>query len=380
MKSRLVIDPLIGPQVGKFLALRSEGVNRAEAMRRADLSDRNAATMIGVEKNALIYTGHLVWNRRQKQRASREDPHQRMLARGEDEWVMSEEKTHDALITRAQADAVLAIAAVKQKQVRRMKNDHDFLLTGLLYTPDGTPFWCETSSGNYRAGAKGKRISQWLIEEEVINKIHRDSQSQAFRRKLLKAAKAFGAGIVVDVAMIDAEIAERRRQLDNLITLVASGSKAAAARVAELEAEVGRLEQQKADQATAAHVKGKIDQLTEQDMAQWLMSMDLFALRAGVVSQSDKGDPLLDVPEFAEEAEKTNSEARLRVRRWITGLLDRVVFDPSSRLVALHYKWAGGVLLASPRGNNDNPTLASAFSVRRQRRPMRLAAQPHRTN
>ena len=61
-------------------------------------------------------------------------------------------------------------------------------------------------------------------------------------------------------------------------------------------------------------------------------------------------DPLMDVPEFVSELEKQNAEARLRLRRWITALLDRVDFNPQTRLVALHYKWAGGASLASPRG------------------------------
>ncbi len=354
MKSRLVADPILAPKVAQFLTLRSEGVNRAEAMRRSGLDDRNAATMIGVENNAMIYTGHLVWNRRKKQRASRDDPRQRMLKRDEDEWIFSEEQTHEAMITRAQAEAVLAITNTKQKQVRRMKNDHDFLLTGLLYTPDGTPFWCETSSGNYRAGAKGKRISQWLIEEEVIKKLHVDSQSAAFRRKLLKAARTFGASIKVDLPAIDADIVALRGQLDNLISLVSTGSKAAAAKVATIEANLERLEQLKADQTANALIKRKLDELTEPDIAQMLMSMDIMSWRAG---KPDKDDTLMDVPEFVAELEKQNAEARLRLRRWITALLDRVVFDPQTRLVALHYKWAGGVLLASPRGAGHIPTL-----------------------
>ncbi len=347
LKSRLVPDPLLATKVAQFLTLRSEGVNRAEAMRRSGLDDRNAATMIGVESNAMIYTGHLVWNRRKKQRASRDDPKQRMLKRDEDEWIISEEKTHEAMITREQAEAVLASTTTKQKQVRRMKNDHDFLLTGLLYTADGTPFWCETSSGNYRAGAKGKRISQWLIEEEVIKKLHADSQSATFRKKLLKAARAFGASIKVDVPAIDADIAALRSQVDNLICLVSTGSKAAAAKVAAIEADLERLEQLKADQAANANIKRKLDELSEQDIAQMLMSMDIMNWHIG---KQDGNDPLMDVPEFVTDMQKQNAEARLRLRRWITALLDRVVFEPETRLVALHYKWAGGASLASPRG------------------------------
>jgi DNA invertase Pin-like site-specific DNA recombinase len=347
MKSRLVPDPLLAPKIAKFLTLRSEGVNRAESMRRSELVDRNAATMIGVESNAMIYTGHLIWNRRKKLRANREDPRQRMLMRDKEEWVVSEDQTHEALISLEQAEAVLAVTTAKQKQVRRLKNDHDFLLTGLLYTPDDIPFWCETASGNYRAGAKGKRISRWLIEEEVIKKLHCDSQSSEFRKKLVSAAKAFGASIKVNIPAINSDIAALKCQLDNLIGLVSSGSKAAAAKVASIESDLERLEQLKADQAANTIIKKKLDDLSEGDIAQMLMSLDVMNWRIG---KPGDDDTLMDIPEFVSENEKQNAEARLRLRRWITTLLDRVVFDPTTRLVELHYKWAGGVLLASPRG------------------------------
>ena len=348
-KSKLVPDPLLAPKVAQYLALRAEGITRAESMRRAGLTDRNPATMIGVEANALVYTGHLVWNRRKKQRPSREDPHQRMLKRDADEWIISEEQTHEPLIGREQAEAVLANSSVKQKQSPKVRRE-DFILSGLLHTPDGVNFWADAKADAYRAGQRGKRISRWLLEEEVINSLQRDSQSPAFQRKLLKAAKNFGKSIKVDVKSIDAEISEQRKQLDNLLDLVASGSKAAADKVSKLEAEIDRLGQLKADQSSNLVVKSKIASLDQQAIAQWLvLSLDISGWRGSKIDKDDE-DPLLEVPEFIADLEKSNGEARLRVRRWITSLLSRIVYDPETRAIELHYRWGSGVNLASPRG------------------------------
>lgn len=120
------------------------------------------------------------------------------------------------------------------------------------------------------------------------------------------------------------------------------------------------MEQLKADQAANANIKRKLDELSEQDIAKMLMSMDIMNWLTGKPDNSD--DPLKDVPEFVTDMEKQNDEARLRLRRWITALLDRVVFDPSSRLVALHYKWAGGASLAS-HGDSNQPRWPSGKAL-----------------
>jgi hypothetical protein len=101
-----------------------------------------------------------------------------------------------------------------------------------------------------------------------------------------------------------------------------------------------------------------------------LMSLDVMNWRIG---KPGDDDTLMDIPEFVSENEKQNAEARLRLRRWITTLLDRVVFDPTTRLVELHYKWAGGALLASPRGW-ERYTIIEIFTLRGNRNKLRQRA------
>lgn len=366
MKSRLLPDPLLAPKVAQFLTLRAEGVSRAEAIRRSGLAGRNPATMIGVEGNALVYAGHLVWNRRQKHRPSRECPKQQMIERDASEWVVSEEKTHEALISREQAEAVLALTAIKQKQARKVRRE-DFILSGLLYAPDGVSYWADAKMDAYRAGPKGKRISRWLIEEEVVGQIHRDSQSREFRAKLLASIKQYAKTIKVADKDIDTDLAKLNKQLTNLIELTASGSKAAARKIAQIEEDIAQLEQLRAGQAVNANIRRQLLGMNEQDVAQWLLSLDVMAWRGGKPDSYDTPDPLHDVAQFVEKAEATNTEAHLRMRRWITSLLDRIEYDPETRVVQLHYKWSG-VKLASPGGQSDNSNivlLKQQFLLRR---------------
>jgi hypothetical protein len=288
---------------------------------------------------------HLVWNRRQKKRASREDPYQRMLERGRDEWVVSEEQTHEPLISREQAEAVLLITTPKQKHAQRVRRG-DFLLSGMLFTPDGVPYWADAPADAYRVGNKGKRISRWQIESAVLDRLQHDIRSPNFQRKLVAEMHRQADAIDIGNERIDDELAVRKKQIGNLLGLAAEGSKAAVARVRELEAEVEQLEQQQADVAGRRAVKQRLSSVTEESLAHLMLSLNIFAVRE---FKDTSDDPLLEVPEFVEEMNEQSVEARSAMRRKLTSLLDRVTFDPVSRQAVLHYRLTG-VEMASPRG------------------------------
>ena len=62
-KSRLVLDPVLAPRIKKYLALRAQYVARPDAVRLSGLKGRPITTLIGVERNALVYSGATIWNR-----------------------------------------------------------------------------------------------------------------------------------------------------------------------------------------------------------------------------------------------------------------------------------------------------------------------------
>src|SRR5262249_48344522 len=63
LKSRLIPDATWGPRVKRYLAMRAEGRARHEAAKATGLHVKNVTTLIGMERNALVYAGITVWNR-----------------------------------------------------------------------------------------------------------------------------------------------------------------------------------------------------------------------------------------------------------------------------------------------------------------------------
>ena len=58
----------------------------------------------------------------------------------------SEKPTHKALITKAEAERILAATEHDSPRRLRLKKPAEFLLSGLMVAPDGTPF---TGDGAY---------------------------------------------------------------------------------------------------------------------------------------------------------------------------------------------------------------------------------------
>ena len=129
------------------------------------------------------------------------------------------------------ADATTAELAPYQR-VRR----GDFLLSGMLFTPDGVPYWADAPADAYRVGNKGKRISRWQIESAVLDRLQHDIRSPNFQRKLVAEMHRQADAIDIGNERIDDELAVRKKQIGNLLGLAAEGSKAAVAKVRELEA------------------------------------------------------------------------------------------------------------------------------------------------
>jgi hypothetical protein len=107
-KSTLVLDAGPAKKVKAFLMARAAGVSRVEAAKAAKLESKAVASLIAIERNALTYAGYQCWNRSRKVKPTRDDPRKTMIWRPREEWLVSEKPTHAALITKAEAEKILA--------------------------------------------------------------------------------------------------------------------------------------------------------------------------------------------------------------------------------------------------------------------------------
>ena len=175
-KSRLTPGPLY-PKVAEYLRRRAAGEQRGRVL--ADLGvDWKQNSMVDVERNALVYAGHTVWNRVDRPRT---------------EWQIQRE-THPALIDDVTAEQILArlhansrgraVAAGK----RAMSN---YLLAEVLVTSDGR-HW-RADGPHYRLaardGIKGRMVRREIIEAAVLARLAQDLATDAFLEQLVVATR-----------------------------------------------------------------------------------------------------------------------------------------------------------------------------------------------
>lgn len=159
--------------VRAYLEARAAGTKRGAA----GLAGVSKASLVGIEWNALTYAGHTVWNVHAEAGSGRK-------RRPRAEWVVQRD-THPALITDAQADAILSrLEAYAPSNTRQ--RDAGYLLAGILVSPDGKIF--HGDRGAYRI--KGRQVSANAVDRAVCSQVLRDIQSPAFVRAVTTAAKA----------------------------------------------------------------------------------------------------------------------------------------------------------------------------------------------
>ena len=184
MKSKLETDET-ARAVGAYMKLRAAGVPRRSAalQSRIGLPD---TTLIGMEWNALTYAGCTVWNVHNERIRGRAVGGTKRRPRSE--WIIKE-GTHEAFITRAEAEALLRTLEAKALN-RRDRAPEDYILGGLVETPAGEP-WHGCRDGawrSYRLG-RGRRVNAQAVEHAVVEKIAEDLKSPQFVKALVRAAR-----------------------------------------------------------------------------------------------------------------------------------------------------------------------------------------------
>ena len=174
-------------------------------MKRAKLQ-KPVASLIAIERNALTYAGLTVWNQRRKVKPTRDDPRKTMEWRPRSEWVVTDTPTHEALITRDEAERLLAMHETRASRKPRVRRPDIFLLSGLLFTPDGVQWHGDAHDNAYRAGTKGRRVNAPWIEGQVIVRIATDFADAKFLARTVREARRMADAIEADPQALEAEL------------------------------------------------------------------------------------------------------------------------------------------------------------------------------
>ena len=249
-----------------------------------------------------------------------------MVWRPRSEWIISEKPTHSALITREQAERILsAVETNHPKPLRRdLRRPDQYLLTGLLLTPDGQ-HW-QGDGRFYRAGSRGKRILREAVDLDVLRQITREVRGKEFLAKLVEAAREMADSIEDNPVALDGALRSTEAKIKRVADAVAdSGLGSLANKLRELEGERDRLRQERALVAERAKLKRTLRSLRSADV------VAMVEFSGAPVEGQD-----IDVP---------------AMRHVLGALVERVERDPQSRRLRAHYRFRiSGAKLASPRG------------------------------
>ena len=260
--------------IATYLRLRSQGVPRVKA--RIHLTHPLAdTTLIGIEWNALVYAGHTVWNRHTEKKSRGAGGPKR---RPRDCWVI-ERNTHPALITDAQAEALIAqleTSTLGQAISRAKSAASSFLLTGLLVTSDGKKW---VGAGTYyrlkaSVAQRGRKLPAAEVDRQVLAQITSDMRNDAFITALTEAARTSGASH--DPATpIRAHIKRLQREKDRAATLALTTDEPAAfvTLVSERTRQIEALEREVAAVEVDASVSEMVRDLTPMKVRELLMAV-----------------------------------------------------------------------------------------------------------
>jgi site-specific DNA recombinase len=315
-KSRLEPEPAAAPAVADYLTARASGVGRTAAARQAGLA-LATTSLIGLEANALVYSGHTVWNVAGEKGSG-------MKRRPRADWVIQRD-THPALIDEATAEAVLALAGAGTRA--RRARDSTALLGGLLVAPDGSPWHGDGSAYRLRRAGGARTIARSVIEDAVAEQIAADLRAPTLAAGLLaqvrsSLAKLGDSGRLEEARRADVALS---RRIATMMDLAAEMKDRAPAlrRIEELE------------QALAA---GRQD----------LVALEAEAAEAKAMAEVSEAQVARVLANLAENLRAANDPSALRAA--LEGLIEKVELDPDTLRGVVHYRVAAGVKVASPRG------------------------------
>ncbi|MEY4761268.1 MAG: hypothetical protein RLZZ200_1124 [Pseudomonadota bacterium] len=264
-KSHLVVSHEAST-VTAYLQARAAGVPRARAA--AGLG-RKSTTLVDVEWNALTYAGHTIWNRHTDKKQRGQGKSKR---RPREEWQIQRD-THQALITEAQAEQIIAqleASHVGAAISRARRSQSMFLLSEILVTPDGRRW--EGSGSHYRL-RPGRWISAQLLERGVLAQLRSDLRSDSFIEQLLDRPSLQPTANAAKP--VHEEIARLARQKAKAARLaIEDGGDAYIPLVGELARRIEALEREAVALAAEDEANREMQKLTSADVKRTLLAFD----------------------------------------------------------------------------------------------------------
>ena len=315
MKSRLV-PGADAERVRQYLKARAIGKPRAELR---GILDKPQSTLISIERNALTYAGHTVWNRHQETSSGGYIGETKF--RPKEEWVVQRD-THPALINETEADAILA-ALDNRKRPRARASD--YLLTGMLVTPSGAAWW-GNGDGRYRNGSKN--VTAAKLEQAIVGQVARDLRSPAFVTALVKRARAAQHPTKAEgrAKMLRQDLDDHERRMAKIANCIPEmkNPRPLVAKLEEMDAERARLLAELKQAQADRDVVRALSQITERDVERML-------------------DTAIEQMEQLEQGE---------LKDFLRGLVGKIELDPATLTCRMHYRipLRLGVKVASPGG------------------------------
>ncbi len=205
------------PKLRKFLELRAGGIPRTAAGQAAGLPC-SASTLVGVEWNALAYAGCTTFGVFHE-RTSSGGYKTKRKRRPRSEWMVQED-THPALISKAQAETIIAALensshAVATSRGKAMMSR--YLLTSILFTPAGVP-WGGNRGAHYTVpragGTKNRYVPTAVVDKAVLQQFLADLRSASFIEDMLRQRRNAGPDHKPAIKRMQKRIAEIAIQID----------------------------------------------------------------------------------------------------------------------------------------------------------------------
>ncbi|MCX8016498.1 MAG: recombinase family protein, partial [Rhodocyclaceae bacterium] len=305
-KTKLATGP-DAPAMRTYLKARAIGIERARAARAAGL-DISTTSLIDIERNALTYAGHTVWNRHAERDGGGYVGGSKLRPRSE--WIV-QRNTHEALITDDEAEAILAAVSANKRKAGK-KGSRVYLLSGILVAPDGAMWHGE--SGFYRI-KRGPRISAEAVERGIVQRVierftsdEMATEIAAHYRRLAEQAKDAGRDTAAQRRKIG-DLEKRIARLANLLSETATPA-ALLRQIEVLEAErsemIATLENHESDASMARALRN-------------VSADDVKRLLAGI-------------------ADDLNAASPESLRDTLRQVIDRVVLDPVTFDASITYR------------------------------------------
>ena len=328
LKSRLEPDEE-APKVAAYLSARAAGLRRAAALKLAEV-DWPVASLNGLEWQALTYAGHTVWNVHNEKGLQAERERRRPRA----EWVITRD-THTPLISEDEAETILTRLADK-RQERTSKRSHNYLLTGLLFTEDGTMWsgdWDYRSDvPMYRLG-KGKRVRAHVVDQAVLSCIEADLKNETVAQRLMHTLTTQPAVDGRKLSGLERRHATLNQRIEGLVRMMPDMESDV---LAPVQRTLSAYDMER--KSLAVEIKRLKDELDQHQAASAITLDDVRRLLSSLFEE-------IQTSLLSGNVETTKAA--------IGSLVERIELDPTAARGIVYYRIsrpATGIKLASPRG------------------------------